>query len=163
MLEKTLRRALYAWCACAILSGCTSSSSPTPTPTYSNISGDYTGTVTDSVHGTYTATATLAQHANTAGGNISQVQSGAVTDAQVTLSISTANAVTGTMVIDYANGTTCTFGTTGSYNTGTNVLNGTYTSVTGCTGQTGTYTLTQQCTDTVTNAVRRRMGPPATC
>ena len=163
MLEKSLRRALYALCACALLSGCNSSSSTTPNTTYSNISGDYTGTVTDSVHGAYAASGTLAQHANTAGGNIAQDQSGTVTNGQVILSISTANAVSGTMVIDYASGTTCTFGMTGTYDTGTNVLSGSYTNVTGCSGQSGTYSLTQQCTDTVTSVERRRMSSPAAC
>ncbi|HET7814431.1 MAG TPA: hypothetical protein VFL13_08665, partial [Candidatus Baltobacteraceae bacterium] len=117
MLETTLRRILFALCAGAMISGCSNTSSPAPTtPTVANISGDYTGTVTDSVHGNYTATATLAQHSSTAGGTIAQQQAGAVTDAQVILSIGASNAVSGTMVVDYVNGTTCTFGTTGTYN-----------------------------------------------
>jgi hypothetical protein len=58
-------------------------------------------------------------------------------------------------VIDFANGTTCTFSTTGTYNSATAVLSGSYSAVTNCTGDTGTYSLTQQCTDTVTSGRRR--------
>ena len=61
------------------------------------------------------------------------------------------------MVIDFANGTTCTFSTTGTYNSATAVLSGSYSAVTNCAGDTGTYSLTQQCTDTITS-VRRRDG-----
>lgn len=70
------------------------------------------------------------------------------------------------MVIDYPSGTTCTFKITGTYaNNGTTsaVLSGSYTAVTNCTGDTGTFTLTQQCTDTVTSGERRVNVFPVAC
>jgi hypothetical protein len=75
--------------------------------------------------------------------------------AQLSLTISSSDTTTGAMVIDYASGTTCTFSSKGSYNPTTGVLAGSYTAVTNCSGQTGTYSLTQQCTDTVTSHARR--------
>jgi hypothetical protein len=90
----------------------------------------------------------------------------ATVTAQFSLSVSSTNAVSGAIVIDYPSGTTCTFSTTGTYtNNGTSsaVLTGSYTAVTNCTGATGSYTLNQQCTDTVTTAERRRFTFPIKC
>lgn len=150
--------------ACIMLTACTSSSNPspapTPTPALSNLSGDYSGTVQDAQNGTGTATATLAQTGSSAGGAITITVPGGTITAQIALSITSSNSVGGAMVIDYPNGTTCTFSTTGTYNTGTNVLSGSYTAVTNCSGDTGTYSLTQQCTDTVSSVDRRVMTTP---
>ncbi len=82
------------------------------------------------------------------------------TNAQIALAIASDNSLSGAIVIDYPSGTTCTFSTSGTYNTTTSVITGSYSAVTNCSGQSGTYSLTQQCTDTVTNAVRRRMTTP---
>lgn len=79
-------------------------------------------------------------------------------NSSLTLSISGSNAVGGSMVQDLPGGTTCTFSTTGTYNSTTLQLTGTYTAVSGCTGQSGTFTLTQQCVDTITATARRTMG-----
>lgn len=155
--------------AAIVLSGCNKSTTPSPnptsTPSVSNISGDYTGTAQDSQGGSGTASATLAQNGTSAGGAMTIKQSSAAVTAQMSLAIHTSNAVSGAMVVNYANGTTCTFSTTGTYtNNGTTaVLNGSYAAVTNCAGDTGTYTLTQQCTDTVTSADRRVMAFPAPC
>ena len=68
------------------------------------------------------------------------------------------------MVVNYTSGATCTFNTSGTYNASTYSLNGSYAAVTGCTGDTGTYALAQQCTDTVTSSERRpQFAPPAQC
>lgn len=154
--------AIFLMLAAAItLAGCNKSTTPAPlTPSVSNISGDYTGTTQDAQSGAGTASATLAQHGTSAGGAITIVQSGATVTAQVSLTITPSNAVSGGMVIDYPNGTTCTFSTTGNYNGSTNVLSGSYSAVTNCAGDTGTYALTQQCTDTVTTADRTVMTTP---
>ncbi|HEY5341733.1 MAG TPA: hypothetical protein VIK27_11960, partial [Candidatus Aquilonibacter sp.] len=77
--------------------------------------------------------------------------------------IASSNAFKGAMVVDYTNGTTCTFSTTGTYDTSTNVLAGSYTAVTNCTNDSGTYSLTQQCTDTITNGERRDVGGITSC
>ncbi|HVS47254.1 MAG TPA: hypothetical protein VMS32_11415 [Verrucomicrobiae bacterium] len=117
----------------------------------------------DAHDGNGAATATLAQHGNAAGGAISATQGITTITAQLSLTIDSTNAFSGAMVVDYTGGTTCSFSTTGTYNTSTNALAGSYTAVTGCAGDTGTYALTQQCTDTVTSTERRPMSPPAQC
>lgn len=155
------RTGLFAFImgAALVLSGCNgggTSSTPPAQPT--NLSGDYAGSVQDSATGTSAATATFAQHGSNAGGTLTTTVSGSPLNAQVTFAIASSNAITGSMVIDEANGTTCTFGFSGTYNASANVLSGSYTAVTNCSGQHGTYTLTQQCTDTITSAERRAMG-----
>ncbi len=151
---------LFTLISFVALAGCSSGSvaPPASTPAPSNISGDYSGTMQDAQGGSGTATATLAQTGFTAGGAIDVKEAAATVSAQISLTLTTSNAVSGSMVIDFANGTTCTFSTTGNYNSATAVLSGSYTAVTNCTGDTGTYSLTQQCTDTITSIERRRMA-----
>jgi hypothetical protein len=157
---------ILALIAVAALAGCNGSIAPaaaTPQPP-TNISGDYSGTVQDAQGGNGTATATLAQTGFTAGGALTVKEAATTVTAQMSLTLTTSNAVSGSMVIDYASGTTCSFSTSGTYNTSTNVLSGSYTAVTNCAGDTGTYSLTQQCTDTITSIERRRMtGGVAAC
>jgi hypothetical protein len=64
------------------------------------------------------------------------------------------------MVMDLSGGATCTFSMSGSYDTNASKLSGSYTAVTGCSGQSGTFALSQQCTDTITDARRRTQGIP---
>lgn len=156
--------------AVVALAGCNSSNnstpSPTPTPQIANMSGDYAGTMTDSVGGNGTVTATFAQHGASAGGAITDRETSGAIVAQTAFTVTTSNAITGAMVVDFSNGTTCTFSTTGTYsNNGTTTaqIAGSYSAVTNCAGETGTFTLTQQCTDTVTSVDRRTMTFPATC
>lgn len=153
--------------ACLVLTGCNSSSSPSPSPTpqVPNLSGDYIGTLNDSQGGNGSATATLAQHGSSAGGAVTVTQTGGTIVAQISLAIASSNALSGSMVVNYANGTTCTFSTTGTYNSSgsTPVISGSYTAVTNCAGNSGTYTLNQQCLDTITAADRRAMALPPHC
>ncbi len=163
MLRLFARTAALMAAACVALAGCSSPSTPSVS-TPSNISGDYSGTMQDALGGAGTATATFAQHGANAGGAITDVESSTTLTAQVSLTISSSNNVSGTMVIDYPNnGPTCTFKTTGTYATSTHVLSGSYTAVTNCTGDTGTYSLVQQCTDTVTSGYRRMLGGILAC
>lgn len=154
-------------CILAIgFAGCNGGSgtpSPTPTPQIANLSGDYTGTLQDAQSGNATAAATLAQTGSNAGGAITATFTSMTLTPQITLAISPSNQLAGAMVIDYPNGTTCTFSTSGTYaNNGssTATITGSYTAVTNCAGDTGTYTLNQQCTDTVTSSDRRIMTYP---
>ena len=145
--------------------GSTPSAAPTATPSPSNISGDYTGSMTDSSSGAGSATATLAQSGSSAGGTITDTEAGQTLSAQLSLAIDSSNAVSGAMVIDFppaGTGPTCTFGVTGSYDPNANVLSGSYSAITNCTGETGTFSLSQQCVDTA-RAVRRRMHVPIVC
>jgi len=152
--------AILAVAAALALAACNSNTAaPAVAPSPANISGDYSGTMQDAQSGSGTATATLAQHGATAGGAIAATLASATLNAQISLTIKSSNAVNGTMVIDYpSGGPTCTFSTSGTYNASTNVLSGSYTAVTNCTGDTGTYSLTQQCTDTVTSVHRDITG-----
>jgi hypothetical protein len=165
LFPRPVRAASLTAAALLALTACNSSTSPstTSTPQPANISGDYSGTVQDAQAGSGSATGTLAQHGTSAGGAITFTPNSGSLTAQMSLSINASNAISGAIVIDYPNGTTCTFGTTGSYDTNTNVLSGSYSAKTNCSGDTGTYNLTQQCTDTVTSSLRRRLSPPAAC
>lgn len=156
--------------AALALAACNSSNSgpfvspsptPSPTPSPANLSGDYSGTIQDSANGSGTVTGTLAQHGTSAGGPLTIASASGTTTAAVSLAIAANNALSGAIVIDYPSGTTCTFSTAGSYNSTTNVITGTYSAVTNCSGQSGTYSLTQQCSDTVTS--RRRTMNTVRC
>jgi len=126
-----------------------------------NISGDYAGTVADSASGSSPATALLAQHGSTAGGTISTAPGGVALVSSIAVAIDSGNAVTGTMFQDLPGDLTCSFAVTGTYNATTAVLAGSYRAVTGCSGRTGTYSLTQSCTDTVTATDKRSaLGVP---
>jgi predicted outer membrane repeat protein len=158
------RTIAVAIAACVALVGCSSGGIIT-TPTPTNISGDYAGTLADAQNGSSTATATFAQNGASAGGAIAATWNGVAIAAQTSLTIASSNAVTGTIVIDTPTGGQCTFSTTGSYDTGTNVLSGTYRAITNCAGDSGSYTLTQRCTATATSAENRRnaLTTPVRC
>lgn len=150
--------ALFAGVFAMILAGCSSGGTSTPStpPSPSNISGDYSGTVIDSAAGQANATGTLAQTGFDAGGTVTFTPASGAITGQLSLKIATSNAITGAMVIDYPNsGPTCSFSVTGTYNTSTAVLSGSYAAVTNCSGQSGTFSLTQQCSDTISSHVRR--------
>jgi hypothetical protein len=169
--------ALIAAASCFLIAGCNASMPPgatratidgrgsAPIPErLANISGDYAGTVQDAQGGTGNAKATLAQHGANAGGAVKDHVSNEIIPVDVSLTITSSNSTSGALVIDFPparTGPVCTFSTTGTYDPTTNVLSGSYTAVTGCTGDTGTYTLTQQCHDTVISAdLPRRENNP---
>jgi hypothetical protein len=146
------------------LAGCTSGSTATSPPVPPNISGDYTGTFQDTLDGSGTASATFAQTGTSAGGTITVATSSATLSAQTSLTLVASNSFTGAIVIDYPSGTQCTFSTNGTYNPNTNVVSGSLNAVTNCTGATGSYTLTQQCSATATSAEERTtLGFPVRC
>ncbi len=145
-----------ALAASLILTACKGSSTSAP-PAYSNISGDYSGTMQDAQLGSGTVVGTLAQHGSSAGGQMTETTGGGAQNFQFSVTIDTSNNITGAMVIDESSGTTCTFSTTGVYDPSSNAISGTYTAVTNCSGDTGTYTLAQQCFDTVTSHGKRRI------
>jgi hypothetical protein len=149
---------------CLALTGCNGSNTPAMIAQIPNVSGDYSGTFHDGIAGTGAATTTLAQHGSNAGGAINAATPGGGATAQISLTIASSNALTGAMVINYPSGTTCTFSTTGTYsnNGSTAGISGSFVPVTGCSGDSGTYTLTQECTDTITSAIRP-FSFPAQC
>lgn len=172
-----LNAAMIAAAGCLLLAGCSGSVAPSVTRTatagrasvpmpqrLSNISGDYVGTVQDAQGGSGNAKATLAQHDGDAGGAVKDKEANATLSVDVSITITSSNSTSGALVIDFPplrSGPVCTFSTTGTYDPNTGILSGSYTAVTGCSGDTGTYSLTQQCHDTVvTGALPRRMNNP---
>jgi imidazole glycerol phosphate synthase subunit HisF len=127
------------------------------------LSGQYAGSAADNIYGSSTATTTLSEAGRTLYGTvtlISTATSSSSTQA-VTFSIGSSYNLTGT--ITYG---TCTFSSTGNYNTTTNVLSVSYASQSGCAGETGTLTLTQECTNpvmTAPQAARRRESTLNAC
>jgi hypothetical protein len=172
-----LGAAVVAAASFLLLAGCNGAAAPSvtrastagreaaPMPQrISNISGDYLGTVQDAQGGAGNAKATLAQHNADAGGGVKDKESTVTLNVDVSLTITSSNSTSGALVIDFPplrSGPVCTFSTTGTYDPTTGVLSGSYTAVTGCSGDTGTYTLTQQCHDTVVTSVlpRRENNP----
>jgi hypothetical protein len=143
------------------MTACGGSAVPTHIP---NISGDYSGMVNDTQGGS----GTLAQHGSSAGGAFTIAQATQTLTANFSLTMVSSNSFNGSVVIDYpSGGPTCTFHTTGTYHdngSSSAGINGSYRAVTNCSGDTGTYSLAQQCTDTITSVDRRRpMGFPIPC
>ena len=168
--------AAVAAVSCLIIAGCNAAVAPSTTRAttagesapmpqrLSNISGDYLGTVQDAQGGAGNAKATLAQHDADAGGAVKDKETNETLNVDVSLTITSSNSTSGALVIDFPparSGPVCTFSTTGTYDSTTGILSGSYTAVTGCSGDTGTYTLTQQCHDTViTSVLPRRENNP---
>jgi hypothetical protein len=134
----------------------------TATPQPQNISGDYSGTMTDGQNGNSTATGTLAQTGSNAGGSIVSTGGNQTLTYQMAVAIDSNDRITGSMVTDLPAGAQCSFAFTGAYDATTNVLSGNYTAVSGCSGDTGSFALTQTCSARP-DALRRRMGTPAQC
>jgi hypothetical protein len=118
-----------------------------------NVSGQYSGTITDSTFGTGSASATLAQYQHVVGGALTASMG------SVQLSNSIAVQATGAALAGKnagplplvgaqagsVNGNTCSFTLTATYTGSSNTLNGTYQAVHGCAGESGTFALTQDC------------------
>jgi hypothetical protein len=127
-----------------VLTGCHGGSNGTVTPkvTLSNVTGDYTGTVTDATAGAQNATLTLSEHGSAVGGALP-------------LTLDTSNALDGSGTMDTTT-VACTFTITGTYDPNANTYNGSYAPVGTCSTMTGgTFALTQQCMD-APSAARRR-------
>jgi hypothetical protein len=156
-MVRALRSAVIA--VSIILASC-SSGSVTPI-TYTNMSGDFGGSMSDAQAGPGTATATFAQHGNNVGGSITIVRSSGTVTAETSFTISSSNTIAGSLVIDYPT-QQCTYTTTGSFDPNADVLTATYTAVTNCAGDTGSFSLTQQCSATATTGEARKSASIAT-
>lgn len=106
-----------------------------------NLSGQYGGTVKDSVHGKGRANASLSQYKSALGGALTVAGSSAVADVSWAADGTT---VEGTSVIAAPNGY-CMFALRGAYDTASFVLTGAYRAVHGCSGETGNYKLKHEC------------------
>ena len=139
-----------------VLTGCHGGSNGTVTPkvTLSNVTGDYTGTVTDATAGAQNATLTLSEHGSAVGGALLLGATGA-TSIALALTLDTSNALDGSGTMDTTT-VACTFTITGTYDPNANTYNGSYAPVGTCSTMTGgTFALTQQCMDAASSARRR--------
>jgi hypothetical protein len=109
-----------------------------------NLTGQYSGTVSDSSLGTGTATGNFAGLYSSLGGYFGFTfgTSSALTAPATTYS--SWNGIGGVFVATIGS-TACTFAFQASYTSSSYQLNGTYKAVNGCSGENGTFSLTQQC------------------
>lgn len=108
-----------------------------------NLSGQYAGTVKDSVDGSGKAKASVAQYKSALGGSESIAYALGSMKASLVSSVDV-KALNGTTVV-VSKGVVCSFSTTATYATKTRLLTGSYHAVSGCTGEKGTFRLKHQC------------------
>jgi hypothetical protein len=106
------------------------------------IAGQYKGTVTDSVRGKGTGVLQFAQGNTSAGGSLKQTYGAKTVNAVVSLGFS-GTSLNGNEVM--LGSKPCTFSVTAKYNRQKAVLSGSYNANAGCSGQSGTFKLTEQC------------------
>lgn len=141
------------------LAGCNGGSNPPSNPpTVSQIAGEYTGTATDSVFGSGSAAVTLSQTASSIGGTLIETFGATTITNALAITIDLDGNVAGSATATVpSNANTCGFKVTGTYANSTGNLNGNYSAYSGCSGETGSFTMTQQCTDpSIPGAVHRR-------
>ena len=153
--------------AALMLSACNANTNPPNNPpTVAQIAGEYSGTVTDSVLGNGTATVTLSQKASSIGGTVAE------TFGSGPVAVNVANTVA--LTIDFNDdlngsgvaslgpgGSSCGFNFSGTIDPSTGVLNATYKAYSGCSGQNGSFSLTQTCTDPSLPSALHRRSPDA--
>jgi hypothetical protein len=111
------------------------------------LAGYYTGTVTDSVLGTGTAYAGFAESWSAIGGTLGFTFGSGSTATYVynpTSGFGGWGGVRGVFVQTIAS-TICSFGFRAQYNPSSFVLSGNYRAINGCSGENGSFTLTEQC------------------
>ena len=140
------------------LSGCNGSSSGLPANTQSVplAAGDFAGTATDSIMGSGTAVITLSQTGSSIGGTLLETLAGGTLNNTFAVVTDLSGNISGNSVAT-VNNVACGFKVAGTYNATTGALNGTYTAYSGCSGQSGTFALLQQCTNP-SSSLRRRDG-----
>lgn len=108
-----------------------------------NLTGQYAGSVSDSALGTGTAVANFAGLAGSLGGYLG-FTFGSATYTNVVSSYGSWGGVAGVFVATVASNA-CTFAFKASYNSSSFQLNGKYKAINGCSGENGTFSVTQQC------------------
>jgi len=126
-------------------------SSVTPAPQNAVVAGEYIGTLTDSVAGSQPAATTLSQHGTAVGGTLT-IGSGNATSTESVAWAVAGNALSGSGLMDVGSAT-CAFTFTATY--ANNTITGSYSAANNCAGRTGTFSLSQQCTDPATSLDRR--------
>jgi hypothetical protein len=132
------------------------SSQIVPDAALRNLSGRYGGTIIDKPGGTGKLSASLAQYKSAMGGSLRSKIGAGSKSYLVAFSISTGNTLGGTII--FAKTPTCTLITSAKYDTKTRMLTGKYKALNGCTGESGTYAIKQQCYYVINAAVRPEAG-----
>ena len=106
------------------------------------LSGQYTGT--EKLHGvSYPVTESLVQYGSALGGDKSTKFASQTVTGQITFSVH-GTALKGTGV--FLSGTSyCTYAEKATYDSKTHKLSGSFKAISGCTGETGSYTVKQNC------------------
>jgi hypothetical protein len=112
-----------------------------PAIAMTQIAGEYKGSVTDSKRGKGTGALQLSQSNANTGGSFNQTYGNTTVRGVVALGLS-GTTLGGNEVLL---GGPCTFSMTAKYNAKTAVLSGSYTAISRCKGQSGTFKLTEQC------------------
>ena len=108
-----------------------------------NLSGQYAGTIKDSIHGKSKASANFAQSGRALGGTTT-APSASGWQAAVSAWTIEGDTLHG-QGVSSASSETCTISETATYSPATHRLAGSYHAVHGCSGDTGSFTLKQQC------------------
>ena len=155
-------RAVLFGVAAFALAAC-SNQSLTPSGSSYDLAGQYAGTGQDSVLGNATASTTLAESNSVLTGivTLASTTSSATLSQAVTLSVNSSYRVSGTSTASVGTGS-CSFSLTGGYNTSTYQLTGTYAATSGCSGESGSFTMTQECIAPQTSE-RFRQSRPGSC
>jgi hypothetical protein len=144
--------------AALVLSACNNSNSSGAAPTAPPASGEFTGSMTDSVFGKGTADLTLTQTVSSLGGSITETFGSKALSGSASIAIDFNGNLTGSVVTDAGpSQSACGYYMTGTYDQSSGNLSGQYSAYSGCNSETGTFALTQQCTNPlVPGAARRR-------
>jgi hypothetical protein len=117
-------------------------------PAPRNYSGDYAGTVKDSLYNKGSIKATFAQYQTAVGGSMTQDEISRTGTMTASFGVTAGTTLTGTAVEKFGVGTSstaCVYTIGGTYNAATHRLRGSYQAVHNCSGETGTFTMKQKC------------------
>lgn len=121
-----------------------------------NVSGQYHGMVKDSIFGNGVLQADLAQHQYSVGGVMFFIFGSLYWTRPATFLLS-GRTLTGTGEIARPINGNCTASETATYTASRN-LNGSYSASNGCSGETGTFTMKQQCSYSQSSAAEVNFG-----
>ncbi|HEY2476041.1 MAG TPA: hypothetical protein VGI19_14720 [Candidatus Cybelea sp.] len=121
-----------------------------------NLTGQYSGSVSDSVLGSGTALANFAGFDESLGGYFG-FTFGSATYSNASSAANSLRGMEGAFVATIAS-TACTFSFSARYSRSNHQLNGRYKAIDGCAGEKGAFSLTQQCFYNVPGDVRIDAG-----
>ena len=132
-----------------VLAGCNNNNvttipPATPAPRFTNVAGQYNGTVHDRVFGNGAALGDFSQTGSSVGGRLEFTIGSRTLVNSVALVLSHSNALSGTGIATIGNAA-CTFAITSSYDATNFKLTGNYSATHGCAGQSGSFTLNEDC------------------